>query len=83
MGSSVELAPPLADRDLAMPDIGQSEIAAHLDRDRMFAELWWLNYCCCQAECVEIANRTSPLKRETRLHPAYGSEQEVVKTIAA
>ncbi|CAJ1399830.1 unnamed protein product [Effrenium voratum] len=31
-----------------MPDIGQSEIAAHLDRDRMFAELWWLNYCCCQ-----------------------------------
>eukprot|EP00437_Effrenium_voratum_P058942 CAMPEP_0181489410 /NCGR_PEP_ID=MMETSP1110-20121109/48962_1 /TAXON_ID=174948 /ORGANISM="Symbiodinium sp., Strain CCMP421" /LENGTH=52 /DNA_ID=CAMNT_0023616231 /DNA_START=64 /DNA_END=218 /DNA_ORIENTATION=- len=31
-----------------MPDISKSDISANLDRDKMFSELWWLNYCFCE-----------------------------------
>ena len=27
-----------------MPDIAKSDISPNLDRDKMFNELWWLNY---------------------------------------
>jgi len=32
-----------------MPDIAKSDISPNLDRDKMFSELWWLNYCFCEA----------------------------------
>ncbi|CAL1127062.1 unnamed protein product [Cladocopium goreaui] len=32
----------------AMPDIAKSDISPNLDRDKMFNELWWLNYCFCE-----------------------------------
>ena len=35
-------------RVFAMPDISKSDISANLDRDKMFSELWWLNYCFCE-----------------------------------
>ena len=37
-------------RNLAstMPDIAKSDISPNLDRDKMFNELWWLNYCFCE-----------------------------------
>ena len=31
-----------------MPDIAKSDISPNLDRDKMFNELWWLNYCFCE-----------------------------------
>eukprot|EP00437_Effrenium_voratum_P001511 CAMPEP_0181431730 /NCGR_PEP_ID=MMETSP1110-20121109/18402_1 /TAXON_ID=174948 /ORGANISM="Symbiodinium sp., Strain CCMP421" /LENGTH=52 /DNA_ID=CAMNT_0023555111 /DNA_START=59 /DNA_END=213 /DNA_ORIENTATION=- len=31
-----------------MPDIAKSDISSNLDRDKMFSELWWLNYCFCE-----------------------------------
>ena len=31
-----------------MPDIAKSDISPNLDRDKMFSELWWLNYCFCE-----------------------------------
>ncbi|CAJ1390838.1 unnamed protein product [Effrenium voratum] len=31
-----------------MPDIAKSDINSNLDRDKMFSELWWLNYCFCE-----------------------------------
>ena len=32
----------------SMPDIAKSDISPNLDRDKMFNELWWLNYCFCE-----------------------------------
>ncbi|CAJ1352827.1 unnamed protein product [Effrenium voratum] len=31
-----------------MPDIAKSDISPFLDRDKMFNDLWWLNYCFCE-----------------------------------
>ena len=35
-------------RTRTMPDIAKSDISPNLDRDKMFNELWWLNYCFCE-----------------------------------
>ncbi|CAL1132565.1 unnamed protein product, partial [Cladocopium goreaui] len=35
-------------RACPMPDIAKSDISPNLDRDKMFNELWWLNYCFCE-----------------------------------
>jgi len=37
-------------------DIAKSSISPHLDRDRMFNELWWLNNCFCEVTGICVGN---------------------------